>query len=155
MRELRLLGYEGGTRQVHKWLQTRRTKPARNTPRRWRVPDPETAYRPTGPAETHLPGPKALAWIMAMLKAKRTATEAAILAQILQDEEAATMHNLVRRFAAIVRDGSVSRRSSSSGCAERLKAFEAWVADAMACGLRAAQTFAADLVGTVMPCGPR
>ncbi len=36
LRELRERGYAGGSRQVHKWLQSRRTKVAITTPRRWR-----------------------------------------------------------------------------------------------------------------------
>jgi hypothetical protein len=35
------------------------------------------------------------------------------------------------------------RHTSTSGCAERVRAFEAWAADIKACGIRAAQTLAA------------
>jgi transposase len=142
VRELRRLGYAGGSRQVHKWLQSRRTRPARNTPRRWREPEGEAAPR----SEDRLPGPKALAWTMAMPRARQSAPEAAILARVLQDAEAATLHDLVQRFAALVREAGVSCRPSNSGCAARVRAFEAWAADTKACGIRAAQTFAAGLV---------
>jgi hypothetical protein len=88
LRELRRLGYKGGSRQVHKWLQSRRTTPARNTPRRWREPEGEAAPR----SEARLPGPKALAWIMAMPRVRQSAVEGALLARVLQDAEAATLH---------------------------------------------------------------
>ena len=47
LRELRERGYAGGSRQVHKWLQGRRTKVAITTPRRcatrWPTPASSTA----------------------------------------------------------------------------------------------------------------
>lgn len=97
-------------------------------------------------AKARLPGPKALAWIMAMPQTRQSAPEAAILARVLQDAEAAILHGLVQRFAALVREAGVSCRPSNSGCAERVRAFEAWAADIKACGIRTAQTFAAGLV---------
>ena len=57
-----------------------------------------------------------------------------------------TLHGLVQRFAALVREAGVSGGPSTSGWAERVRAFEAWAADTKACGIRAAQTFAAGLV---------
>ena len=142
VRELRPLGYAGGSRQVHKGLQSRRTRPARNTPRRWREAEGEAASR----SGARLPGPKALAWIMAMPQTRQSTPEAATLARILQDPEAVTLHGLVQRFAALVREAGVSGGPSTSGWAERVRAFEAWAADTKACGIRAAQTFAAGLV---------
>jgi hypothetical protein len=121
VRELRRLGYQGGSRQVHKGLQSRRTRPARNTPRRWREPEGEAAPR----SEARLPGPKALAWIMAMPRARQSAVERALLARVLQDTEAAMMHGLVQRFAALVRETGVSCCSSAASCAERVRAFKA------------------------------
>jgi hypothetical protein len=99
-----------------------------------------------GPAGSRLPGPKALAWIMAMPQTRQSTVEGAILARVLQDAEAATMHGLVQRFAALVREAGVSCCSSAASCAERVRAFEAWAADIKACGIRTAQTFAAGLV---------
>lgn len=49
LRELREHGYAGGSRQVHKWLQSRRTKVAITTPRRWRdaIPGMTAPARPS------------------------------------------------------------------------------------------------------------
>jgi hypothetical protein len=105
-------------------------------------PEGEAAPR----SEARLPGPKALAWIMAMPRARRSAPEAAILLRVLQDAEAAILHGLVQRFAALVREAGVSCCSSAANCAERVRTFEAWAVEARACGIRAAQTFAAGLV---------
>ena len=81
-----------------------------------------------------------------MPRARQSAVEGALLARVLQDTEAAMMHGLVQRFAALVREAGVSCCSSAASCAERVRAFEAWAADTKACGIRAAQTFAAGLV---------
>jgi hypothetical protein len=83
---------------------------------------------------------------MVMPRAQQSAVEGALLARVLQDTEAAMMHGLVQRFAALVREAGVSCCSSAASCAERVRAFEAWAAEARACGIRAAQTFAAGLV---------
>ena len=152
VRELRPLGDKGGSRQVHKWLQTRRTKPARNTPRRWREPGPETASQSVGSAEARLPGPKALAWIMARPQTRQSTVKGAILARVLQDAEAATLHGLIQRFAALVREAGVSGRFSASGRAERLTAFPRMP------GLVASERFRPSrqaLSRTAAPCGPR
>ena len=81
-----------------------------------------------------------------MPQVRQSAVEGALLARVLQDAEAATLHSLVQRFAALVREAGVSGRPLNSGCAERVRAFEAWAVEARACGIRAVQTFAAGLV---------
>jgi hypothetical protein len=107
LRELRDRGYAGGSRQVHKWLQSRRTKLAITTPRRWRdavpiVTGPGSAELPGRRAR--LPGSKVLAWIMTVAPDRLSPTDGALLARIGQDPDAATLHRLVQRFVALVRE---------------------------------------------------
>ncbi|GJE45645.1 ISL3 family transposase ISMno30 [Methylobacterium soli] len=149
LRELRELGYAGGSRQIHKWLQSRRTKLAITTPRRWRDAVPVV----TGPGSTglparraRLPGSKVLAWIMTLAPDRLSPTDGALLARIVQDPDTATLHGLVQRFVALVREAGTKGNGSSAHGIRRLEAFEAWIVEAKASGIRAAQTFASGLV---------
>jgi transposase len=141
-RELRTLGYEGSARQVHKWLQTRRTRVAPTTPRRSRGDGHAASSLLLSSQKARLPGPEALAWIMTMPEAKRTVAEATVLARVLQDEEAGSVHALSRRFAALVRESGIGRSDPSRDATARLSSLDAWLADAAASGIRAVQTFA-------------
>lgn len=149
LRELRERGYAGGSRQIHKWLQSRRTKLAITTPRRWRdavpvVTGPGSAELPARRAR--LPGSKVLAWIMTAAPDRLSPIDGALLARILQDPDAATLHGLVQRFVALVREAGAKGNGSSAHGIRRLKAFEAWIVEAKASDIRAAQTFASGLV---------
>lgn len=144
-RELRTLGYEGSATQVHKWLQMRRTRVAPTTPRCSRDDGRVEPPRLLGAGRARLPGPKGLAWIMAMPEAQRTATEAVVLARVLQDREARSVHALSRRLVAIVRDGGIGSSAPSPNSTTRLTSFDAWLADAAASGHRSVQTFALGL----------
>lgn len=144
-RELRTLGYEGSVRQVHKWLQTRRTRVAPTTPRRSSGDRRAEPVRWLGPRRARLPGPKALAWIMTMTEAQRTAADAMVMTHVLQDGEARRLHALSQRLAALVRDGGIGTSDPMPGVTARLTSFDAWLADAAASGIRAVQTFALGL----------
>jgi hypothetical protein len=149
LRELRERGYAGGSRQVHKWLQSRRTKLAITTPRRWRDAVPVV----TGPGSAELsarrvrlPGSKVLAWIMTVAPDRLSPTDGALLARIVQDPDAATLHRLVQRFVALVREAGTKGNGSSAHGNRRLEAFEARIVEAKTSGIQAAQTFASGLV---------
>lgn len=149
LRELRERGYAGGSRQVHKWLQSRRTKVAITTPRRWRdvVPGmtaPGSAELPA--RRERLPGSKVLAWIMTAAPDRLSSADSALLARIVQDPDAATLHGLVQRFVAFVREAGRKGNGSSAHGNRRLASFEAWIVEAKASGIQAAQTFASGLV---------
>ncbi|KIU26255.1 hypothetical protein SR39_31690 [Methylobacterium radiotolerans] len=149
LRELRDRGYAGGSRQVHKWLQSRRTKVAITTPRRWR--DAVPGMTAPGSAELparleQLPGSKVLAWIMTAAPNRLSATDGAVLARIVHDPDAATLHGLVQRFVALVREAGTKGNGSFAHGIQRLAAFEAWIVEAKASDIRAAQTFASGLV---------
>ena len=61
--------------------------------------------------------------------------------RIEQDVEAATLVRLVRRFADLVRGAGITGKRPPSG----VDTFDAWLADASDCGVRAVATFAAGL----------
>ena len=142
VRELRSLGYAGSGRQVHKWLQTRRTKIAPNTPHCRRG---GLAPHNVRSAPSRLPGPKALAWVLTMPEARRNATDTRILERILQDEEARRLHRLVSCFIALVRQSGVTWRAHQASSLDREKAFAKWIEEASACGIRPLRTFAEGL----------
>ncbi len=71
-----------------------------------------------------------------------SAPDRATLARIEQDEEAAQVIALARRFCEIVRHRSVIHGARAT---KSCRPFEAWLRQAKACGIRAVETFAAGL----------
>jgi transposase len=139
-RELRAVGFSGSSRQVHRWLAQRRTKPARTTPPTRRTPRPVPSQRSdAGPA---LPSPKQLAWLLVRPTTALNPEEAAISARVEQDGAAARVAHLARRFCTIVRDGSVDQYRDDQGL---LGEYDAWLAEAGSCGIRVVETFVAGL----------
>ncbi|MET3414101.1 transposase [Methylobacterium sp. 1030] len=72
--------------------------------------------------------------------------DSALLVRIVQDPDAATLHRLIQRFVVFVREAGRKRNGSSAHGDRRLAAFGAWIVEAKASGIRAAQTFASGLV---------
>ena len=141
-RELRALGFAGTHRQVQRWLADRRTAPAKSTPARWR-PGRAGATPPGedgGPAA--LPSPRELAWLLVRPAARLSAADAATVARVMQDGEAAIVAASARRFTELVRACCVGSRDRPEAPPEAL---EAWLRDARACGVPAVETFAAGL----------
>jgi transposase len=135
-REIQALGYTGHSRQVHRWLQTRRRVPAPTQPvARREAAAAQRAARVTAPPR--LPSPRQLAWLVCRLPEELTAADAAVVGRIARDAEVARVIPLVRRFVALVRS-----RTPPAG---RVEAFEAWLAEARTCGIRTIETFAAGL----------
>ncbi|HEY0969364.1 MAG TPA: ISL3 family transposase [Gemmatimonadales bacterium] len=144
-REIRTLGYPGTARQVHRWLQERRREPAAfQSPERRREAAERIARRHESRATAHpasvpaLPSPTQLAWLVTREPDDLTEDERAVIARVEQDADAARVISLVRRFVAMVRDSKSATRIA-------LAAFDAWLADARACGIRAVETFARGL----------
>ncbi len=138
-REIRARGFKGTSRQVHLWLQTRRTTVARSTPRTRCGNDSSPNLPPPGGAR---PSPKQLAWLCVQPKAALTPTEVATLARLEQDAEATRVVTLVRRFGEIVRERGVTRGAEPINTCS---AFEQWLSEARTCGVRAVETFAQGL----------
>jgi transposase len=138
-RELRDLGFLGTSRQVRRWLSERRTRPAKTTIRRRRAP-PATA-NPTTSFPVPLPSPKQLSWLLLREPEDLAPKDAAVVARVLQDAEATKVADIGRRLCGIVRSCSVSGQPSKSA----VPAFDAWLAEAKACGVRVVESFAATL----------
>src|SRR3954468_1768846 len=141
-RELRALGFAGTHRQVQRWLADRRTAPAKSTPARWR-PGRAGAAPPGGDGgPVALPSPRELAWLLVRPAARLAAADAAIVARVVRDGEAAIVAALACRFTELVRACCVGGRDRPEA---PLEAPEAWLGDARGGGGPAVETFAAGL----------
>jgi hypothetical protein len=142
-RELRVAGFTGTAKQVHRWLAEHRTTQARNTPHQWRNRPPATGPAPVGTGcPPALPSPTQLAWLLVQPPTALPTSDVAVVRRIEQDGEAASVVGLARRFTMLVRgcgaDGKVAPEAA-------LADLEAWLADARRSGIRAVETFAAGL----------
>ena len=140
-RELRAEGFPGTAKQVHRWLAQHRTAPAPSTPRKWRAASAINAPAPDG-SLSPLPLPRRLAWLLVQPLTTLCNVDAAVVARVEQDREAASVAALGRRFTALVRGCGVRGNADPKTA---LAALEAWLADAHTSGIRAMQTFAAGL----------
>ena len=114
----------------------RRTTVARSTPHVRRGNDSNSRLsRPGG----SLPSTKQLAWLCVQPSSTLTPMEEATLARLEQDEEAACVVPLVRRFAELVRERGVTRGARPM---KTCRPFEQWLRKARTCGVRAVETFA-------------
>jgi transposase len=141
-RELRALGFAGTHRQVQRWLADRRTAPAKSTPARWRPGRPSATPPGRDGGPTALRSPKELAWLLVQPAARLSAADAATVARVVQDGEAALVAALACRFAELVRACCAGRPDRAEA---PLEALEAWRRDARACGVPAVETFATGL----------
>ena len=138
-RELRARGYPGTEKQVRRWLSERRTRPAKTTVARDRIP--QTAAATTTASPPPLPSPKQLSWHFLHEPDDLDAGAAAQVARVLQDDEAVKVIALGRRFSRIVR----SRCRGAQTSPDAVTAFDAWLLDAHDCGVRVVASFAASL----------
>jgi hypothetical protein len=122
-RELRDREFSGNSRQVRRWLTERRSAP-KTTPTAWRR---DRTASSGGAAGSPLPSPTWLAWLLVQPPTKLAAAEAAVVARIAQDREAALVAGLARRFADLVRRCSSTTRDEKIKPLARL---DAWVAKA-------------------------
>ena len=140
-REVRAQGYPGTATQVRRWLSERRTEPAKTAPHRWRgqmlpPPDPATSLSPP------LPSARQLSWLLVQPSPTLTPADAAVVARVEQDTDAATVAKLARAFTARVQASNATNPISAETAQADL---EMWLADAAASGVRAMETFAAGL----------
>jgi hypothetical protein len=141
-RELRERGFPGTARQVHRWLSPRRTTRSKYGPRRAGGAQAVPTSSPTSGSAPALPSPKQLAWHLTRPSDRITGEEAAAVARLGQDGEAATVAGLVRRFADLLRGCGVGAKVR---CAAPITTLEAWLEDAKRSGVAAVTTFAAGL----------
>ena len=86
-----------------------------------------------------------LAWLLVQPLATLSVSDAAVVARVEQDREAASVAALSRRFTALVRGCGVRGNADLKAALAALAALEAWLADARTSGVRAMETFAAGL----------
>jgi transposase len=72
------------------------------------------------------------------------ATEAAVLARVRQDPEAAAVADLVQRFCTLIRQCCRERQARNSAQAS-IEVLATWIAEARSSGIQAIETFAAGL----------
>ena len=93
-RELRVMRFTGGNKQVHRWLAERRTVPAKVGRRR--VEDPHDAGATMGRGKGQsLPAARQLAWLLVQPVAALDATAATVVSRVEQDRDAAVAAKLV------------------------------------------------------------
>jgi transposase len=142
-REVRAVGFPGTAKQVQRWVAEHRTAPAPSTPHQWRtrspVPSPTPAALGCSPA---VPSPAQLAWLLVQPSAALSVSDAALVARVEQDGEAARVAGLARRFSALVRGNGISQKADPNAA---LRELNTWLADARRSGVRAVETFAAGL----------
>ena len=145
-RELREQGFSSGTRQVHRWLIERRTAPAKTGPHRARIKTAAIAQLPAAcRSEPTLPTVPQLAWLLVQPAASLSANDRAIVARVEQDEQAAVVIKLARRFTALLRACGVSGRRNRCSPADPGAELDAWLSNAQVCATPAIATFAAGL----------
>ncbi len=141
-RELRERGYPGTSRQVHRFVAERRTKPTRSgrKARGETMPVPETPA-----AEPSLPSARQLAWLLVQVTSALDAAATAVVARVEQDATASAVAALARRFTALVRASGVGTVAPPGR--DAAAEFDAWITTAKACNAPAIATFAAGLDG--------
>lgn len=128
---------------VQRWVAERRTKPAPRTAHKWLREAPAGAPSGAAPDEVvALPSPKRLAWLLVQPTAALQPPGAAAVKRVEQDEEAALVASLARRFTALVRGCGVGRPARPTAPSADL---DAWLTEARACDVGAVETFAAGL----------
>jgi transposase len=142
-RELRAAGFPGTAKQVQRWVAEHRTAPAPTTPHLRRSGSPNAPPVPIGPSRPPvLPSPTRLAWLLVQPPTALSVSEAALVMRVEQDRGAATVAGLARRFTALVRGSSVSRKADPDLA---LAALDTWLVDARTSGMPVLETFAAGL----------
>jgi transposase len=101
-REVQEQGYTGTRKQVARWAEHQRTKPAPTTPTQGRTlkgaTDGDTMY-----ASTRLPSPRELVWVVLRDVEQLEATEKTLLEHLRRDGVMANAHDLAQSFQAMVR----------------------------------------------------
>ena len=143
-RELRERGFHGTSRQVHRFVAERRTKPVRSG-RKPQGATPVAQKKPyTGPV---LPTSRQLSWLLVQPVSALDATAAAVVAHVEQDETATAVTRLARRFTALIRAAGVGRTAADGR--DPVADLDTWLKEAKACGAPAIATFATGLQGDV------
>ena len=139
---MQALGFSGTAKQVYRWVNQRRTVPAKTTARSRRIRAISAASADAPQAASRLPSPRQLAWVLVRAPEALEGSEAAILARLGQDAEVARGIGLAQRLAEVVRRCGVG---GDHPLPEPWSLLASWFEDACGCGIPAFETFAAGL----------
>ena len=139
-REIRERGYPGTSRQVHRFVAERRTRPVRSG-RKARSAKASSSEPPG--SEAPLPPARQLAWLLVQPTSVLDESEAAVVSRVEQDDTARAVTGLARRFTALVRAAGKSKPLADDQ--DAAADIEAWITKARTCEASASATFASGL----------
>ena len=141
-REIREQGYPGTSRQVHRFVAARRTRPVRSG-RKARCARASDSRRPG--TEAPLPPARQLAWLLVQPSSMLDEGEAAVVSRIEQDDTARAIAGLARRFTALVRAAGKRKAVADDPDEDAAADIAAWITQARTCDAPAIATFASGL----------
>ena len=132
-REIKERGYPGTHRQVSKWMQLRRTKPAPTaSTKNWPAGRKRLRRVSASPKQALRASPKKLSWLMIRRPESLSKTEERVLNRLLQEPLLKGAYELSQRFVRMVR--------------ERLPTMlDEWIEASLASGVRVLENFASSL----------
>jgi transposase len=125
-REIQAQGYRGSQRQIHKWLQLKRTQVSPFTPHQYRN------LRQTPSTKTVLPSSKQLAWLLVRDPVSLSEEDQILLHYLQQDQQIQTVYAVAQRFVLIIKQ-------------RLLKALDPWLVESNELGITQFQNFAQGL----------
>jgi transposase len=141
-REIREQGYPGTSRQVHRFVAERRTRPVRSG-RKPRCATASDSQRPG--TEAPLPPARQLAWLIVQPNSMLDEGEAAVVSRIEQDDTARAVTGLARRFTVLVRAAGKRKTVADDPDEDAAADIAAWITKARTCDAPAIATFASGL----------
>jgi hypothetical protein len=141
-REIREQGYPGTSRQVHRFVAERRTRPVRSG-RKPRCARAGASQRPG--TEAPLPPARQLAWLLVQLISVLDESDVAVVSRVEQDGTARAVTGLARRFTALVRAAGKGKTVADDQEEDAAADIAAWITQARSCEAPAIATFASGL----------
>ncbi|GJD63999.1 ISL3 family transposase ISMno5 [Methylobacterium frigidaeris] len=138
-REIRERGYPGTSRQVHRFVAERRTRPVRSGCKPRYAKDSASKPRVS---EAPLPPARQLAWLLVQPTSVLDEGEAAVVSHVEQDDTAWTVMDLARRFTALVLAAGKGKTAADDQNADPAADIAAWITQARTCDAPAIATFA-------------
>ncbi len=139
-REIPEQGYPGTSRQVHRFVAERRTRPVRSGRKARNAK--ASASEPPG-SEARLPPARQLSWLLVQPTSVLDESEAAVVSRVEQDDTARAITGLARGFTALVR--AAGKGQPVADDQDAAADIEAWITKARTCEAPAIATFASGL----------
>ena len=141
-REIREQSHSGTSRQMHRFVAERRTRPVRSR-RKPRCARASDSQRPG--TEAPWPPARQLAWLLVQPPSVWDASDAAVVRRVEQDDTARTITGLAGRFTAPVRAAWKGKTVTNDQDADAAADIAAWITRARSCDAPAIATFASGL----------